>query len=185
MDIVRQILKKARLAPVALTLLLMMKIACADGIPDDTCTNEYIIPTTPSTDFMVVGDADDGIVRHDSTGLEWRRCPEGMTWNEKDGSCDGEAEGMDWQAALEHAGGIDGWRLPDFKELASIQEHCRAVPGINRQVFPDTPTVWHWSASPYQGDPNNARVIGFHNAGGAWHGSKSNEHLVRLVRVAQ
>ncbi len=181
MNVANRILKRARLAPVALTLLLMMKIACADGIPDDTCSNEQITPSTPSTDFTVVGD---GVVRHESTGLEWRRCPEGMTWNETDGSCDGEADQLDWQAALQHADGIDGWRLPNIKELASIHELCRIGPSINRQVFPGIGSQPHWSASPYHDDPDKARRVEYSNSG-VWQGSKSNEHLVRLVRVAQ
>ncbi len=182
MNVANRILKRARLAPVALPLLLMMKIACADGIPDDTCTNEQIIPSMPSTDFTVVGD---GIVRHESAGLEWRRCAEGKTWNENDGSCDGEAYELDWQAALQHADGIDGWRLPDIKELASIREHCRIGPSINRQVFPGVSTQPpYWSASPYHDDPDKARSMEYSN-GSVWHTSKSNEHFVRLVRVAQ
>jgi len=88
-------------------------------------------------------------VRHETTGLEWRRCPEGMSWVENSQRCDGAAlENLAWGEALQEAADSDGWRVPNIKELRSIIERCRVDPAINEMVFPDTPPLFFWSSSP-------------------------------------
>ena len=138
------------------------------------------IETTPSSDFTLLEGGT--VVRHDTTGLEWRRCPEGMTWS--GGSCTGTASTMTWQAALQHADGVSGWRLPNVKELRSIVERCRINPAINQQVFPDTPSSNFWSASPSAGASGYAWRVSFSAGGGDWR-DKSHNYRVRLVRGGQ
>ncbi len=169
-------------APMALILILLAMVARGGDIPNDTCTNGDIFPTTPSSEFTEVGDG--SIVLHNRTGLEWRRCPEGRVW---DGiACDSISHlVMTWQEALEHADDIDSWRLPNIKELASIVEICRSDPAINRQVFPNTnPTVRFWSASVRSDNEWLAWSVDF-DFGSDNTVFKSDELLVRLVRVAQ
>lgn len=182
MSIVNRILKRAWPAPMALALILSVMVAHAGGIPDDSCTNENIIPTTPSSEFSVVGDG--SIVLHNRTGLEWRRCPEGGVW---DGNgCDDISHlVMSWQESLEYADDIDGWRLPNIKELAGIVEMCRSDPSINEQVFPDTnPTVRFWSASVRFDNQWLAWSVDF-DSGADITMFKTDELLIRLVRDAE
>jgi hypothetical protein len=44
-------------------------------------------------------------------------------------------------------GGLS-WRLPTMLELASIEDHTLSNPAIDRNVFPDTPSVFFMSSSP-------------------------------------
>lgn len=182
MNISNQFLKEAKPAPVVLALILAAATAHADGIPDDTCTNENIKPTTPSSDFTVV--ADGSIVLHNRTGLEWRRCQVGKNW--EGSGCEHDSNiRMTWQESLQYADDTDGWRLPDIKELTSITELCRNDPAINQQVFPDTnPTVRFWSASVKADNTWQAWSVDF-----TWGADipmfKSNELLIRLVRDAE
>ncbi len=169
------------LAPMVLGLLLAGTVAQAEILEVD-CTNEFVTPSTPSSDFAVVGDVGEGVVRHEPTSLEWRRCPEGMDWNGS--GCGGGASEVTWQEALEYAEDIDGWRLPNIKELNSIVELCRTEPAINEKVFPDTGSSNFWSASPYAGDSDYAWYVHFH-LGNDYYWSKSSGGVVRLVRDGQ
>ena len=123
-----------------------------DDIPSaaDDCAGN-LSPTTPSSEFTThEGGA---VVRHETTGLEWKRCVEGMTWS--GGTCTGSPKKMSWQDALQYAKEQEGWRLPNIKELQSIVERCRANPAVNTQVFPLTPSADMYSSSPAKqiGDP--------------------------------
>lgn len=68
-------------------------------------------------------DNGNGTVTDKTTGLMWKKCSEGQTW---DGStCTGKAEGYNYQAALDHAGDVNfaghfDWRVPTIKELNSL-----------------------------------------------------------------
>lgn len=154
-----------------------------------TC-NPAALATTPDADFTV---HNDGTVTHNPTGLMWKVCSEGQTWNAGDGSCSGTATTHTWQAALQipqtlnAGGGFAGhsdWRLPNLKELTSITELKCYDPAINETIFNNTPPNWYWSSSPIA---NNSYV--------AWdvyfgYGQDINNHRVddphvRLVRSRQ
>jgi len=106
-----------------------------------TCTagnpNTSTFEATPTSDFT---DNGNGTVTHTKTGLMWKRCAEGQTW---DGStCTGNGTGMNWSDALTTAEGAtfaghSDWRLPNVKELYSIVETCGGGPAINQTVFPN------------------------------------------------
>ncbi|MCG5548797.1 DUF1566 domain-containing protein [Halorhodospira halochloris] len=158
----------------------MVSVAVAD-IPSasDDCEAD-LVESTPSSDFTPLEDGD--VVRHEPTGLEWRRCPEGMDWN--DSGCDGEALEKDWKEALQHAEDEEGWRMPNINELRSIVERCGHDPAINQQVFPDTPPWVFWSASPYAGDSDRAWSVRFNDGRDDWY-LKGANRTVRLVRDGQ
>jgi hypothetical protein len=164
----------------ACTALLAMP-TWADDIPSASgnCV-AGILETTPSSGYMLMESG--AVVRHEATGLEWRRCPEGMTWSGS--SCIGSATPMTWQEALQHAGGVSEWRLPNIKELRSIVERCRISPAINQQAFPNTPSLGFWSASPHAGGSGSAWTVSFGGGGDGWAG-KSDNYRVRLVRGGQ
>lgn len=163
----------------AALLSLLSVGAAAQSPPDFECSNEAVPPTTPSSDFTLVGDG--SIVRHESTGLEWQRCSFGQTW---DGTtCQGDPTGRVWGDALQVAAELgDGWRIPNINELASIVELCTGS-SLNRAVFPNTPTAtWFWSSTTFVHDPEQAWAIPFGNGTEQTSLKASFNYRLRFVR---
>lgn len=86
---------------------------------------------TPTADGSQVKDA--------WTGLVWRRCVEGMEWNQSAQTCDGVPTWFTWKEALEHAWARrhGGWRMPNIKELFSIVSLEHYSPAIDPVAFPN------------------------------------------------
>lgn len=137
----------------ALAVLLL----AASLVHAQTCPAGYP-RTTPDSDFA---DAGNGTVRHIPTGLVWKRCAEGQTW---DGTtCQGTAGSYTWQQAFQQADSVNAggagtwnagqsdWRVPNQKELRSIVERGCFNPSINLTQFPATPASLFWSGSPFAG----------------------------------
>lgn len=148
-----------------------------------TCRND-ITASTPDQDFTL---HNDGTVTHNSTGLMWMRCSHGQAWD--DGICTGAANSFTWQDALVAAqshifGGHSDWRLPNKNELESLVEQRCVNPSINSTVFPNTPSNFFWSSSPYAGNSNYAWYVAFDFGGGGGLG-KSHNAQVRLVRAGK
>jgi hypothetical protein len=81
--------------------------------------------------------------------LSWRRCVEGMTWQEP--NCVGTPIEPTWPKAFAHANavaaatGLD-WRIPNVKELQSIQALSKEL-DIEASLFPQTPPQFYWSST--------------------------------------
>jgi hypothetical protein len=172
----------------ALRVRLVRSVDEASGeymeLPQDECTISSIPSSTPSGDFRVIGDG--SIVRHETTGLEWKRCALGQYWNGT--TCEDERIPLSWQGALEAATDFaeEGWRVPNIRELRSIVEECRTSPAINRVVFPEThPTSVFWSSSTVLATPTKAWHVFFEsgttNSEDFW-ALKSQFYAIRLVR---
>lgn len=77
------------------------------------------------------------------TGLVWRRCMEGQTWSGT--TCVGTMLELTWRQALQRAAderqrtGV-AWRVPNYKELLSINDLSRFFPALNMKAFPKAPT---------------------------------------------
>lgn len=88
---------------------------------------------------------------HDTwTGLVWRRCAQGQTWNGR--TCRGAVVGFRWQPALTHSQTWarrtgQPWRLPNVKELGSVIERGAAVPTLNRVAFPGMAEQPFWTST--------------------------------------
>ena len=153
---------------------------CTAGNPNTTSVPE----STPASAFT---NNNDGTVTHNLTGLIWKHCAEGQTW---DGStCTGSATTVTWANALTQAknatfAGHTDWRLPNKKELESIIEFCGYSPSINQILFPATPTSVFWSGSSYVPDPSAAWGVYF-GSGSILADVKSDGNYVRLVRGGQ
>lgn len=125
--------------------LLAINLLSVGYLQAQTC---LAIPlATPSSQFTVNGN---GTVTHLKTGLTWMKCSLGQTWNGS--TCTGSITIQDWQAALVSAentsfAGFSDWRLPNLKELTSINELACAYPSINETLFPATSTLFYWSSS--------------------------------------
>lgn len=148
-------LKQIHLALLAGLMALLPVVGVAQ-----TCKPESIPASTPTGRFT---DHADGTVTDNQTGLMWKKCSEGQTWNSATNGCDGSAALYTWKAALERAqavngGGSTGWRVPNIKELNSIVEVQCAEPAINLAVFPNTPSGAFWTSSP---DSYAPHALGF------------------------
>lgn len=147
----------------AAIVLSIMPVSFAQA---QTCKSQIPL-TKPTTDFQV---HNNGTVTHTPTGLMWKVCSEGQTW-QSDGRCSGEASEHNWQAALQipqtlnTEGGFAGhtdWRLPNIKELKSIVERACVEPAINTAVFNHTPlTSYYWTSTPMNSDSALAYAVGF------------------------
>ncbi len=143
-----------------------------------TCAGTFP-PSNPDSVYVVNGN---GTVTDTQSGLMWKVCSEGQTWQQ--GTCTGEAIGAQWANALMTAeastfASQSGWRIPNLKELRSLVEECRTLPSINDAIFPATPNAPYWSSSPRGLD--FAWLVGF-NEGGANLDRLSSNLRVRLVR---
>ena len=179
-------LRRAVCAGLCSVLLLMSGGAAA---------NCAVLPgypaTTPDADFA---DAGSGTVRHIPTGLTWKRCAEGQTW---DGTtCTGSAAGYTWQQALDRVDSVNAgtastqnatqtdWRLPNINELKSIADLGCVNPAINTTQFPNTSASVFWSGSPIAGNSDFAWVVSFFSGDDAA-SYRSGTLQVRLVRAGQ
>ncbi|HRW65146.1 MAG TPA: IPTL-CTERM sorting domain-containing protein [Candidatus Competibacter sp.] len=148
--------------------------------------NPHLVEATPTEDFDT--SATDGTVIHTKTGLMWKRCAEGQTWNSP--TCSGSPSTFGWQGTLAAAAtstfaGYSDWRLPSVKELQSIVETCGYDPAINRAIFPATPAIDFWSASTSGPYPAFAWVVYFVD-GGLYADQKTDYYpAARLVRGGQ
>ncbi len=78
--------------------------------------------------------------------------------------------------------GFDDWRMPTLQELESIRDLSRINPAIDTDAFPNTPSDWFWTSTPYAGDPKNyAWVVGGYDGNSALT-SRDGYHRVRAVR---
>lgn len=120
-------------------------------------------PSAPRFTFSTVAYGADGtnnVVNDAWTGLQWRRCEQGRTWN---GSmCTGTMDVFLHEPALESARQQTGWRLPNVKELASISDLNSAYDGlIDPEAFPLAMRNSLWSSTPYGASVSSAMSVSF------------------------
>jgi hypothetical protein len=151
---------------------------CQNGLPSSNPDAVYF-------------DHGDGRVTDIRSGLMWKRCVEGQSWNGS--TCEGSAASSHtWAAALvlaeaaDYAGHGD-WRLPNRKELESLVDECRSLPAINTAVFPNTWSSVVWSGSPFADEDFSGYVwyVSFGNGKPGFGFGGGGGGLVRLVRAGQ
>ncbi|WJG10376.1 DUF1566 domain-containing protein [Aliiglaciecola sp. LCG003] len=164
------------------TLLLLICCAFSTMLAAQTCLSDSP-ETTPTSDFSNNGN---GTITDNTTGLMWMQCSLGQTWF--NGNCQGDADALNWQQALQQAHGfefadLDGWRLPNVKELATLTERRCVRPAINEVLFPNTPSDDFWTSTPSLSDAQRAWVVAFFNSSNSIK-QKNLFVFVRLVRTA-
>lgn len=138
--------------------------------------------------FMRFTDNGNGTVTNPRTGLMWKHCPEGASWNGK--VCSGIGTSMNWVQAMKAAkasryAGHSDWRLPTVRELQSTNaEFCESemVPK-SRNPFEFgfwSSTTWQSPKNPSATDVESAWRVSFW--GIAWGFERSMELQARLVR---
>jgi arylsulfatase A-like enzyme len=118
----------------------------------------YVRGAKPTTGHHYINNNDDTVTDLD-TGLMWTRVP---------------ATARNWNDALLYAeglslGGFSDWRLPNIKELQSLQDIPRAtsaatttVPCLNRLLFPAATATAYWSSTSVKsGTPTQAWLVDF------------------------
>lgn len=109
-----------------------------------------------ATRYIFSTDSDGtALVSDQTTGLTWKRCAEGQTWN--NARCSGAANNsFSQEAALirardaSHPAGSPPWRLPNVKELASLIESACAGPAtLDTTAFPSASGDNFISSTPY------------------------------------
>ena len=94
-----------------------------------------------------------------------------------------ETRRMTWDAAAEYAKSLgEGWRVPTRTELLTLLDDTRCGPACS--VFPDTPTEFFWSSSPYAYNRDLAWVVDF-DVGNVYGNYTGHESRVRCVRTVE
>jgi len=173
---------------------LTLALACS------LCLTGFLPGAATALPYQVSADGDE--VTDQGTGLIWRRCVEGMSWD--GATCIGTpgdyTHGQAPQQAVAQAAATGkGWRLPNSKELAGIDDIFKTPPVIDPATFPANPPGWYWSVSPNVGYKNYETYVDFvaeyFNFSYAWYVNYLNDSVhgynhgltkyVRLVRNGQ
>lgn len=127
-----------------LLVVLVVGLLNAGNVTVDQSVNSEIQKTAPDSRFE--NDDIKGITKDKKTGLIWYRCPLGKSWDSSQKTCDGNGKAINFSQALnevknfnnnpENATGIKNWRLPNIKELYSLNEESSNYPPLNAKAFP-------------------------------------------------
>jgi len=136
---------------------------------------------TPSYSYSATGDE----VIDNVTGLIWRRCSEGTTWNGT--TCTGTGTrftfaGAFAQAKTQATSTSKPWRVPNIKELASITKKSVAFMAIDSTAFPATSNDYYWTSSPVVGLSGNAWIVNSPTGSVSPYDRTANSAALRLVR---
>ena len=118
----------------------------------------YVRGAKPTTGHNYLNN-NDGTITDLDTSLMWTQVP---------------SSAMSWTSALTYAeglttGGFTDWRLPNVKELQSLEDIPRATasatttaPCLNRTLFPAATGTAHWSSTSVKaGTPTQAWLVDF------------------------
>lgn len=117
-------------------------------------------------------DNNDGTITDNHTGLMWQKAD--------------FSAALDWEGALNCSeglslGGYNDWRLPNIKELQSINDEHAANPSLDRTYFAGTLPGEYWSSTTLFNQPASAWTVDF-TYGIASYRPKNTALRVRSVR---
>ncbi len=141
------------------------------------------VSVSQAAPFVLSGDGQEAT--DTATGLIWRRCLEGMTWNGT--TCNNAASFYTHEQAFQRATSQatlsnSAWRLPNVKELETLLiENPPTAAAVDPAIFPNTPPDLLWTSTPYASDGNGVWVVDF-SVGVVVAVLRSNINYLRLVR---
>ena len=117
-------------------------------------------------------DNKDGTVTDRTTGLIWQRL--------------GSEQGMTWEDALKacadlNLSGRNDWRLPNIKELRSINDDRKVRPSLDGSFFPNAKADIYWSSTTQWNRPERAWYVDF-VTGLVSYSDKTERHFLLAVR---
>jgi len=81
--------------------------------------------------------------------------------------------------------GLKGWRAPSRIELLSLVDDTRYSPAIDTTFFPECPSAWFWTSTPYAPSPDYAWIVYFYYGSSDANLRDSYGGFVRAVRPGQ
>ncbi len=81
------------------------------------------------------------------------------------------------------AAGFGDWRMPSVEELFLLADHTRVDPAIDMDYFPNTPSDWFWSSTPWARSPDDCAWLVYFLVGYAGWNYQYFSGFVRAVRV--
>jgi hypothetical protein len=142
----------------------------------NTSSPRYSLATVPFG-----SDAAQNVVNDAVSGLQWRRCLQGQTWNGS--ACTGTLTVYNHRSALAAQDATAGWRMPNAREARSVLEINHAPPYLNALFAAPSMDVT-WTTTADVSDPlNRAYVLNTQN-GNVNTNNRSDFFPVRLVRIS-
>lgn len=135
------------------------------------CVRGAHAPATSSPIHHFVNNGN-GTITASDTGLTWQQDEIGAM--------------TDWTNALNYAeglvlGGFQDWRLPNIKELESLNDETLISPSIDTNYFPKAKSARYWSSTTQNNSTGNAWFNEF-IAGITSQAAKTTNYWVRAVR---
>jgi hypothetical protein len=145
-------------------------------------------------------DNGDGTISDADTGLIWKKCSEGQSYDSSAAAAEQCGDSRDiatytWQEAFQRAEAVNAgsagealgqsdWRLPNINELASIADLATYDPAIDTTFFPETASSFYWSSTPRAGSAGLAWGVSFYGGADSSYGIDYYGRA-RLVRAGQ
>jgi hypothetical protein len=99
-------------------------------------------------------------VRDNTTGLIWQAGDSGKDLKHKQAAA--------YCKKLKLLDAKD-WRLPTVDELFALADRTKVNPAIDQTFFPNCPSGWFWTSTPYAGAPADAAwVVNFLSGYASW-----------------
>lgn len=112
-----------------LRYLAFFALLSGNALANETCLRE------PARSFVLKGE----IAQDPETGLTWKRCAEGMRWDQAQRRCTGTPDTFNQESAGKAALSAGaGWRVPTGEEMQTLLLDTCAGPKIDTRAFPST-----------------------------------------------